>query len=162
MKKILFLITLIMLVIFNGCAEQNKMKIEDIVDVWIYDYFDTKGYTVGEVYRKFRMLEDSKTSKIQLNFTFVDSLKNMLMYSAKCKRLLPSKCGTKLIFTQFVMKDGSSRNIIINSVGVVDYFTGYMIYFFTDSSDKKDKTLWMNDFWGKIIKYNIPQISNKS
>jgi hypothetical protein len=136
---------------FNGYAQQNKMKIEDVQEIWVYDYFDSYGYTRGSVYRKFQEFENNKTAKIQLNSAFVDSLKNMLIYFAEHKKLLPSKCGQNLIFAQFVLKDNRSRNIIIATNGVFDYRVGLMGYFFIDSSDKKNGTLWKNNYYSKIL-----------
>jgi hypothetical protein len=150
MKKILLSIIIIMFVTINGCAQQNKMKIENIQEIWVYDYFNPKGYTRGEVYRKFQELENNKIAKIQLDPVFVDSLKSMLIYSAKHKKLLPSKCGQNLIFTQFILKDNSSRYIIFGTNGVFDYFVGIMGYFFIDDSDKKNETLWINKFFCKL------------
>jgi hypothetical protein len=159
MKKILLSITSIMLFSTNNCAQQNKMKIEDIKEIWVYNYFTPKGYRIGEVRLKFQELENNKMSKIQLDSTFVDSLKNMLIYSAKHKKMLLDnsairmglKCGINLVFAQFVLKDGSSRNIIIASNGVFDYFVGNTGYFFIESSDDQNKTMWINRFFNKLV-----------
>ena len=136
---------------FNGFAQKNKMKdkmkIEDITEIRVYDYFNSKGYTRGEVFRKFRELEDNQTTKIQLDSVFVDSLKNILIDFATPKRLLPSKCGQNLIFAQFVLKNNSNRNIIIATNGVFDYQVDLIGYFFIDSAEE---TLWKNNFWHKI------------
>jgi hypothetical protein len=142
----LLLIIIIMFTLYNGCAQQNKMKIEEIMEIWVYDYFDTKGYTRGEVYRKFQELEIEKKSKFIVDSTFTNSMKKMLLHSARAKKLLHGKCGTQLIFAKFVMKDNSSRNIIICSVGVYDYFVGYMQYNF----DKDDMIIWVSQFFNKI------------
>ncbi|MDR1054415.1 MAG: hypothetical protein LBL90_00960 [Prevotellaceae bacterium] len=151
MKKILLSIIIIIFVTINGCAQQNKMKIEDIQEIWVYDYFNSKGYTQGAAQRKFQELENNKTAKIQLDPVFVDSLKSMLIYSAKHKKLPQGKYEQNLIFTQFILKDSSSRNIIIGSGGVYDdYRTGFMSYLFIDNSDKKNKTIWVNKFFCKL------------
>jgi hypothetical protein len=150
MKRILFLNTLIILITFNGCAQQDKMKIEDIKEIWVYDYFNPRGYTTAGVAHKFQDLENNQTAKIQLDSTFVESLKNMLFYSSAIRKTFQEKTGQNLIFAQFVMKDGGVRKIIINSIGIVDYFAGNIAYFFIDNSDKNNKTLWLNNYYGKI------------
>jgi hypothetical protein len=150
MKKILFLNTLIMLITFNGCAQQNKIKIEDIKEIWVYDYFNPRGYTTSGVAHKFQDLENNQTAKIQLDSTFVDSLKNMLFYSSATRKTFQEKTGQNLIFAQFVMNDGGVRKIIINSIGIVDYFVGNTAYFFTDNSEKNNKTLWLDNYYSKM------------
>ena len=135
----------------NACTnQQDKMKLEDIKEIWVYDYFNSMGYGVGGLVRKFQELENDTVAKFQLPSLFVDSLKNILIRSAIAKKLMPSKCGTNLIFAQFVMKDSSIRNIIINSQGIVDYFVGYMTYFISDDKNKQDETLWVNNFYNRI------------
>lgn len=153
MKRVLFsIIVMAFLATLNVCyAQQNEMKIEDIKSVWVYTYFDSIGHTRGSVYRKFQELEDSNTPKILLDSVFVDSLKRTLIKSANNKKLLPSKCGVNLVFAQFVLNNNSTRNIIIASNGVFDYFIGGKGYFFVESSDKQDKIMWMKDYFNKII-----------
>ena len=151
MKKRLFLAIIIMFTVSNGGAQQNKMKMEDIKEIWVYDYFDTKGYTRGEVYRKFQELENEKVSKIKLEQIFVNSLKNMLVYSAIYRKSPHGKCGTQLVFAQFILRENISRKIIINSIGIEDYFAGNRQYYFVDNHNRNDKTLWLNNYFYKII-----------
>ena len=153
MKRILFLIMITaFFVTQNVCyAQQNELKIEDVKSIWIYHYFDSIGHTRGSIYRKFRELEANNTPKILLDSVFVDSFKYTLIKSAKNKKLLPSKCGKNLIFAQFVLSNISTRNIIIASNGVFDYFIGGRGYFFIESSDKRNKIMWMNNYFNKIV-----------
>lgn len=153
MKRVLFLIVITAYFFApNACyAQQNELKIEDIKSIWVYRYFDSIGHTRGSIYRKFQELEDNDTPKILLDSVFVDSFKYTLVKSAKNKKLLPGKCGINLIFTQFVLNDNSTRNIIIASNGVFDYFIGDRGYFFIESSDKQDKVMWVNNYFNKIV-----------
>lgn len=153
MKRVLFLIAITaFLSTLNACyAQQNELKIEDIKSIWVYRYFDSIGHTRGSIYRKFQELEDNDTPKILLDSVFVDSFKYALVKSAKNKKLLPSKCGINLIFTQFVLNDNSTRNIIIASNGIFDYFIGGTGYFFIESSDKQDKVMWVNNYFNKLV-----------
>ena len=57
------------------------------------------------------------------------------------------KCGGNFIFTQFVLKNNSNRNIIIAPYGIFDYEVDLIGYFFIDSAEK---TQWKNNFWDKI------------
>lgn len=155
MKKILLLIVSILFTTISGCAQQKKMKIEDVDEIWIYAQRDSLGYTTAGVARRFLELEENNITKYKLEPFFVDSLKNMLFYSSKSRRVFQEKTGQNLIFSQFVMKDGSTRNIIINSVGIVDYFVGNTASYFKDDKNQKDQTLWRNNFFNKIsIKIN--------
>lgn len=152
--KALFSITTIVMffTIVNSCAaQQNKMLIEDIKEILVYNHFNSMGYTRGSALRKFKELENNKTTKIPLDTVFVNSFKSVLISSAKHKKLIPSKCGTELIFAQFVFKDGSRRDIIIASNGVFDYYVGNMGYFFIDSVNEKNKEFWINTFFSKIV-----------
>lgn len=153
MKRVLFLIAITaFLSTPNACyAQQNELKIEDIKSIWVYRYFDSIGHTRGSIYRKFQELEDNDTPKILLDSVFVDSFKYTLVKSAKNKKLLPGKCGINLIFTQFVLNDNSTRNIIIASNGIFDYFIGGTGYFFIESSDKQDKVMWVNNYFNKLV-----------
>lgn len=153
MKRILFLIVITaFFATLNACfAQQNELKIEDIKSIWVYCYFDSIGHTRGSIYRKFQELEDNNTPKILLDSVFVDSFKYTLVKSSKNKKLLPSKCGINLIFAQFVLNNNSTRNIIIASNGVFDYFIGGRGYFFIDSSDKQDKVIWMNNYFNTLV-----------
>lgn len=153
MKRVLFLIVIIAFsATLNACfVQQNELKIEDVKSIWVYCYFDSIGHTRGSIYRKFQELEDNNTPKILLDSVFTDSFKYTLVKSAKNKKLLPSKCGINLIFAQFVLNNNSTRNIIIASNGVFDYFIGGRGYFFIDSSDKQDKVIWMNNYFNKLV-----------
>lgn len=153
MKRILFLIIITaFFATLNVCyAQQNELKIEDVKSIWIYRYFDSIGHTRGSIYRKFQELEDNNTPKILLDSVFVDSFKYTLVKSAKNKKLLPSKCRINLIFAQFVLNNNSTRNIIIASNGVFDYFIGGRGYFFFESSDKQDKIMWVNNYFNKLV-----------
>lgn len=153
MKRVLFLIVImVFFATLNACyAQRNEMKIEDIKSIWVYSCFDSMGYTRGSVYRKFQELEDNNAPKILLDSVFVDSFKLTLIKSAKNKKLLPSKCGMNLVFAQFVLNNNSTRNIIIASNGVFDYFIGGRGYFFIESSDKQDKTMWVNNYFNKLV-----------
>jgi len=138
--------------VLNACTQQNNMKLEDIKEIWVYDYFDSRGDRIGHLFRKFQELENDSIAKFRLPPLFVDSLKSMLIYSAKAKKrsVLDDKCGGDIIFAQFVMKDGSTRNIIINSLGLVDFLIEYTNYTFIDNKNKQDRTLWVNSFFNRI------------
>jgi deoxyhypusine synthase len=75
----------------------------------------------------------------------------MLVYSSTTRRTFHEKTGQNLIFAQCVMKNGNIRNIIICSVGIVDYFVGYTAYFFKDDTSSKNKPLWVNKFFSKLM-----------
>jgi hypothetical protein len=150
MKRILFLIVVVMSATFNGSAQQNKMKIDDIKEIWVYDYFSPRGYTTAGIAHKFHDLEYDNIMKFKLDSIFVDSLKNML-YSTTTRKVFQEKTGQNLIFAQFVMKNNSVRNIIICSVGIVDYFVGYTAYFFKNDTSSENKTLWVKNFYGTLM-----------
>ena len=157
-----FLLVIMIFSTFNGFTQNDKMKdkmkdkmnIEDITEIWVYDYFNPQGYRRGEVSLKFRELENKHTTKIQLDSVFVDSLKNILIDFTTPKKFLMRneygqalKCGGNFIFTQFVLKNNSNRNIIIAPYGIFDYEVDLIGYFFIDSAEK---TQWKNNFWDKI------------
>lgn len=148
MKRILFLIILTMFITLKVCAQQNRMLIEDVKEIWVYDYFESKGYTTAGIAHRFHDLEkDSNIIKFKLDSIFVESLKNILLHSARIRETFQEKTGQNLIFAQFVIKDGSIRNII-NSIGVVDYFIDHKAYYFVDDSDKM---YWRNNYYGRLM-----------
>lgn len=152
MKRVFFITIVMCFTTFNDCyTQQNKMKIEDIKEIWVYDYFSSIGHTRGSIYRKFQELENNKTPKIRLDDIFTDSLKRVLIKSAKNKKLLPSKCGINLIFAQFILNNDSIINTIIASNGVFDYFVGNTGYFFIDTSNMRNRDMWINNFLTKLL-----------
>ena len=147
-KTIVFTIS-VMLLTFHNCPAQNT-TMNDIKEIWVYEYFSSKGYTRGEIYTKFKELEQEDIRKHKLDDAFVDSLKHVFSL-AKSKKILPGKCGTNLIFTQFVLNNSDCRNIIIGTNGVSDYYDLTWLYF--DDIAK-------NEYW---IDYynNIKAVGNK-
>ena len=106
-------------------------------------------------------MENNKTPKIRLDDIFTDSLKRVLIKSAKNKKLLPSKCGINLIFAQFILNNDSIINTIIASNGVFDYFVGNTGYFFIDTSNMQNRDMWINNFFNKLIdKINVKESQN--
>ncbi len=128
---------------FHHCHAQCTIA-NDIKEIWLYDYFSPKGYTRGEVYSKFQELENDNVQKHKLDDSFVDSLKHVLC-RAKNKKILDGKCGTNLIFAQFVMQDDDCRNIIIGTNGISDYFNLRGLYF-----DDVTKNKYWIDYYNKI------------
>lgn len=128
---------------FHHCQAQSTTA-NDIKEIWLYDYFSPQGYTRGEVYSKFQELEDDNVQKHKLDDSFVDSLKHVLC-RAKNKKILDGKCGTNLIFAQFVMQDDDCRNIIIGTNGISDYFNLRGLYF-----DDVTKNKYWTDYYNKI------------
>lgn len=131
MAKSFITIASIMLFTFHNCTAQD-IVVDNIKEVWIYDSFSPKGYTRGELYRKFHELEQSHVTKYKLDATLIDSLKRVLIH-AKYKKIRHGKCGTNLIFAQFVMKNHDSRNIIIGTNGIFDYHIELKGFFFEGS-----------------------------
>lgn len=151
MKKISFLITIIVsLIVFNGCSQRIRLNINEIQEIWVYEHFESRGYTTAGIARKFHELEVDNIIKFRLDNLFVDSLKDFLLNSATTRKVFQEKTGQNLVFSQFVMKDGSTCNIIINSTGIVDYFGGHTAFYFIDNERKKNKTLWTKNFFNRI------------
>lgn len=149
MERLLGLFISILLISFTGCSPKNVMDIENIKEIWVYDSFISRGYTTAGAASEFQKMEnDYSTHKFKLDTIFVESMKNKLLSSAKTRNTLQGKTGQKLLFAQFVMNDGHIRNIVLNSVGVVDYFVGHKLYYFVEESDKR---FWMDNYYDRLI-----------
>lgn len=123
------------------------MQVQEIQEIWVYEYFNTAGYTTASLWSKFKELEkDKNVIKFKLEPTIVQSLRDKLQY-ARTRKVFQEKTGQKIIFSQFVMDDGSVRNIIITPNGMIDFYVEKKAYFFTD----KFKQGWLDEYYNKIL-----------
>lgn len=126
---------------------QKVMQVQEIQEIWVYEYFNTAGYTTASLWSKFKELEkDKNVIKFKLEPTIVQSLRDKLQY-ARTRKVFQEKTGQKIIFSQFVMDDGSVRNIIITPNGMIDFYVEKKAYFFTD----KFKQGWLDEYYNKIL-----------
>lgn len=126
---------------------QKVVPIQEIQEIWVYEYFNITGYTTASLWSKFAELEkDKNVIKFKLAPTTVQSLKNRLQY-ARTRKVFQEKTGQKIIFCQFVMNDGCVRNIIITPNGMIDYYAEKKAYYFTD----KFKQEWLDEYYNKIL-----------
>ena len=111
----------------NACSQQNKMKIEDIKEIWVYDYFHQRGYTTAAAYGQIIRLEEQHTDKFKLGQKDTDFLCRIMQESSSGK-LFHTKWGVNLIFAELVLKDGEKIMAFIGryaiSVDVIKKITG--------------------------------------
>ena len=127
----------------NACAQKNKMKFEEIKEIWIYDYFPLRGYTTAGAYGEIIRFEERKTPKFKLEQNDVDSLIS-IMRKASQGKFFHNKWGSPLIFAEVILTNGQ-RLMVFNSYNMISVETGKS-YWIKDEQDKK----WLFDFRDKM------------
>jgi hypothetical protein len=127
----------------NACSQKNKMKFEDINEIWVYDYFPLKGYTTAGAYGEIIRLERENAPKFKLEQNDVDSLCRILQESSIGK-LFHNKWGGELVFAEVILKDGQ-RLMVFNSYNVISIEIGKN-YWINDEKNKK----WLFEFRDRI------------
>jgi len=97
---------------------QNKMN--EIKEIWIYDYFEERGFTTGGAYSHFEDMKETNTSKFKLEKEDMDSL-ICILSKAKVKKLFPGKTGTFILFAEFVYIDNSVSKVTIQTNSLRNY-----------------------------------------
>jgi hypothetical protein len=147
MKRILFLIVTVMFATYNGCAQQNKMKTGDIKEIWVYDYFNPRGYTTAGAYSQFKEFDENNIFKFKLDQLDVDTL-ICIMSKAKAKKIFQTKMGGNLLFAEIITeKNIKLRTIICFNLISTGAMTDYWI------KDEKHQK-WLSDFRNRLIDIN--------
>jgi hypothetical protein len=141
---------------FNACAQQKKtrlekMSLEDIKEIWIYNYFHPGGYTTAGTFGQIIRLEEKNVSKFKLEQNDVDSLCRILQETSP-KKLPQTKIGQNLILAEAILKDGQ-RLMIFSTHNVIGIETG-VSYWIKNDKDKE----WLFEFRDRIIKKYSTQV----
>jgi hypothetical protein len=144
MKKSMFLFIISMFIAFNACSQQDKMKFENIKEIWVYDYFPLRGYTTAGAYRGIIRLERENAPKFKLEQNDVDSLCRILRKALPGK-LFHNKWGSPLVFAEVILKDGQ-RSMIFNSYDVISIEIIGKNYWVKDEQDKQ----WLFAFRDRV------------
>ena len=127
----------------NACAQQKNMKLEDIREIWVYDYFPARGYTTAGAYGEIIRLERENTPKFKLEQNDVDSLCRILRETSAGK-LFHTKLGGELVFAEIILENGKNLKTIIGfNVISVDIGKNYWI---KDEESRK----WLEEFVNRV------------
>ena len=149
MKKSMFLFIIAISITFNACSQQNRMKIEDIKEIWVYDYFHPRGYTTAGAYGQIMRLEEQNIPKYKLEQNDVDSLL-CIMKESTTSKLFHTKWGGNLILAELILKDEQNLMAFIGRYAIsVDIIKKN--YCIKDENSKK----WLDDFINRIWKEDI-------
>jgi len=128
----------------NACAQQNNMKLEDIKEIWVYDYFHQRGYTTAGAYGQIIRLEEQNTPKFKLEQNDVDSLCR-IMQEASTGKLFHTKWGVNILFAEIILKDGQKSMAFIGRYAIsVDIVKKN--YWVKDENSQK----WLNEFIDRV------------
>jgi len=148
MKKLTFLLIIIPMTL-NACGQQNKMKLDDIKEIWVYDYFPARGYTTAGAYGEIIRLEKKNTPRLKLEQSDVDSLCRILRETSPGK-LFHTKWGGNLIFAELVLKNGQKIMAFIGRYAIsVDIIKKN--YWIKEEEDKK----WLDEFIDRVRKEDL-------
>jgi hypothetical protein len=101
--------------LFSACGSiKNDTLPQSIKEIWVYDYFDLRGYTTAGAYGKMIRLEEEGVSKFKLEKNDTDSLCRILQETLPGK-LFHTKLGVELILGEIVLINGQKLKIIIAS-----------------------------------------------
>jgi len=133
---------------FLSCTKscQEKTDFFAIKEVWIYYYFDVKGYTTASASGQLKRLSESAVSKLKMEQSDVDSLSYFISKS-QIKKIMPRKTGQNILFAEIITEDDKKLKIIICHSLITD-FTNEKDYFIKDKEYQK----WLIKFKERIIK----------
>ena len=142
-----------------SCTNPNLIKSEALVikEVWIYDYFEPIGHTVGSAYRQFEEFEKNNIPQIKLFPHDVDSLENIISIS-KIKDNFIGKLGQNILFASVITNDDKTRKLAIFSNMIIDYTekeTSYRYYFIKDKEHQELLSNFRNKVINHYLKKNI-------
>lgn len=130
---------LIMPMTLSACAQKNNIKIEDIKEIWVYDYFHPRGYTTAGAFGQIMRLEEEGVAKFKLDQSDTDSLCRILQETSS-KKLFQTKTGQYLIFVEFVLENEQNLKAFIARGAIsVDFKKDYII---NDTTNRK----WLINF----------------
>ena len=133
---------------FSSCYTSKNIRINELKEIWFYDYFDSKGYRVGGVYRQFQILEKDSIEKIKLCSNAVRTF-NSIIHTAEMKNDFLGKLGGPIVFVIGITHDEEAMKIaILNNIIIdcTDQKKGYKFYFIKKEQHQK----WISEFKNKI------------
>ena len=138
-RLMLFMALGSLLLLLPSCEEEELLAIEN---VFMYQYFNEKGYTNSEAYAMFKQLNTDETPQKKLNTAQVETLKEIIVNS-KQKDLFPGKTGVDVLF--FIITDAEGgENIILLSSNLLRDYTNSKDYWVNEKDTEKVRVL-MND-----------------
>jgi hypothetical protein len=133
---------------FSG-LENKKVISDTIKEVWIYDYFENRGYTVGSAYRQFEELEKGDVFKFKVDSLEISSLQNILSTSDIQKQFY-GKLGKCILFTEIITNDDKVLKIAILNDMIIDYTGKNGIYKYYMIKERKYQE-WLLKFREKVL-----------
>lgn len=126
--------------------------IQEIEEIWIYDYFSPGGYTTAGAYGQIIRLEKHNTPKFKLEQSDVDSLYRILQNASPYK-FFHNKWPAPLIFAEVILKDGQ-RSMVFSTSDMISIEIIQKNYRINDENNKK----WLFEFRDRIIKEHSTQL----
>ena len=124
------------------CAKTQE--IENIKNLFVFDYFKTKGYTTATAFTQFDDLIKNKVTKIKAEqvdcIHFYSILKGI-----KSKKHYQTKLGTDNIFIELITEKSIIKAVICSSELILD-LTNNKEYWIKDKEQQK----WLIEFLSKI------------
>jgi glycyl-tRNA synthetase alpha subunit len=131
---------------FLSCGNKTNETLPQVIEeIWIYNYFNAKGYTTASAYGQIIRLEEQNISKFKLEQNDLDSLCRIITESSP-GIIFHTKWGGGLVFAEAILKDGKRLKIFISSDAIsIEIGKNYWI------KNEKNKK-WLTDFKNRIIK----------
>lgn len=136
-------LTLIILsMITTSCAKTQEM--EEIKMLYVFDYFQTKGYTTATTFTQFDDLIKQNIAKIKVEQEDCNHL-NYILKGIKSKRHTQTKLGIDNVFIELKTEKNTIKAVICSFELVLD-LTNYKEYWIKDKEQQK----WLTEFINKI------------
>lgn len=136
-------LTLIILsMITTSCAKTQE--VEEIKMLYVFDYFQTKGYTTATAFTQFDVLIKQNVVKIQAEQKDCNHL-NYILKSIKSKKHTQTKLGIDNVFIELKTEKDTIKAVICSSELVLD-LSNYKEYWIKDKEQQK----WLTEFINKI------------
>ena len=139
-------LTLIILsMITTLCAKTQE--VEEIEMLYVFDYFQIKGYTTAGAYTHFDDMIKQNVAKIEAKQEDCKQL-NHILKSIKSKKHFQTKFGIENVFIEIKTEKSVIRAVIGfgSSSMVVTDLTNYKEYWIKDMEQQK----WLTEFINKI------------
>jgi hypothetical protein len=130
---------------YLSCTGAKLVKvIPEIDEVWVYNYFPSRGYTTASAYSEFNYLEENNIDKFKLSQNDVDTLYS-IMSDAKVKKLFQTKTGQGVIFVEIITFDNQKLRTLICSPNLISINNQIDCWISNELQQK-----WLSDFKGRM------------
>lgn len=133
---------IILLMITTLCAKTQE--VEEIKMLYVFDYFQTKGYTTATAFTQFDDLIKQNVVKIQAEQKNCNHL-NYILKSIRSKKHTQTKLGIDNVFIELKTEKDTIKAVICSSELVLD-LSNYKEYWIKDKEQQK----WLTEFINKI------------